>query len=136
MEELRRWPTGFTLFAGIMMITIGILHALWGLAEIVNDKFFVVGPNYTYDVDVSTWGWIQLVVGVIIGLAGFLLLSGATWARGFVVGLAVLSLVLNFMAIPYFPAWAIVIIALDLAAIWALTVHRWDIKEPDRTGER
>jgi hypothetical protein len=129
MEEFRRWPTGFTLFAGIVMITIGILHALWGIAAIVNDKFFAVGPNYTYDVDVSTWGWIHLVVGVIVGLAGFLLLSEATWARGFVVALAVLSLVANFMAIPYFPAWSIVIIALDIAAIWALTVHGWDIKE-------
>jgi hypothetical protein len=132
MDELKRWPVGFTLFAGIIIITVGILHALWGLAAIINDKFFVVGPNYTYDLDVSAWGWIHLIVGVIVGLAGFFLLSGAAWARGFVVGLAVLSLVANFMAIPYFPAWAIVMIALDVLAIWALTVYRWDIKEPDR----
>jgi hypothetical protein len=134
MEELRRWPTGFTLFAGLMLITIGILHALWGLAAITNDKFFEVRPNYAYDMNVSTWGWIHLVVGVLVGLAGFFLLSGAAWARGFVVGLAVLSLVANFMAIPYFPAWSIVMIALDVAVIWTLTVYRWDIKEPDRSG--
>jgi hypothetical protein len=134
MEELRRWPTGFTLFAGLMLITIGILHALWGLAAITNDKFFEVRPNYAYDMNVSTWGWIHLVVAVLVGLAGFFLLSGAAWARGFVVGLAVLSLVANFMAIPYFPAWSIVMIALDIAVIWTLTVYRWDIKEPDRSG--
>jgi hypothetical protein len=128
MERPSGWAVGFTVFAGVMMITIGILHGLWGLAAVINDKFFVVGPNYTYDLDVSAWGWIHLVVGVVVGLAGFALLSGATWARAVATGLAVLSLVANFMAIPYFPVWSIVIIALDVAVIWAVTVHGRDIK--------
>jgi hypothetical protein len=124
MERPSGWAIGFTVFAGVMMITVGMLHALWGLAAIINDKFFVVGPNYTYDLDVSAWGWIHLSVG----LAGFALLSGLTWARGVATGLAVLSLVANFMAIPYFPAWSIVIIALDVTVIWAVTVHGRDIR--------
>jgi hypothetical protein len=128
MERPSGWAIGFTVFAGVMMITVGMLHALWGLAAVINDKFFVVGPNYTYDLDVSAWGWIHLSVGVIVGLAGFALLSGLTWARGVATGLAVLSLVANFMAIPYFPAWSIVIIALDVTVIWAVTVHGRDIR--------
>src|SRR4029453_7221173 len=128
MERPSGWAVGFTVFAGVMMITIGILHGLWGLAAVINDKFFVIGPNYTYDLDVSAWGWIHLVVGVVVGLAGFSLLSGATWARTLATGLAVLSLVANFMAVPYFPVWSIVIIALDVSVIWAVTVHGRDIR--------
>ncbi len=127
MERSSAWAVGFTVFAGVTMITIGILHALWGIAALINDEFFVVGPNYTYAFDVTTWGWIHLGLGVLVALAGFFLFSGSVVARIVAAAVAVLSLVGNFMAIPYFPVWSIVIIALDIAVIWAVTAHGRDI---------
>jgi hypothetical protein len=118
---------GFTIFAGVIMITMGILHALWGLAAIFKDEFFVATRNYLYDVDVTAWGWTHLILGVIVVLAGFGVFSGAVWARTVGVILAVLSAIANFVTIPYFPVWSLVIIALDIFVIWALTVRGRDI---------
>jgi hypothetical protein len=118
---------GFSLFAGVMMIMMGTLHALWGLAAIIEDQFFVATQNYLYNIDVSGWGWVHLIVGVIVVFAGFGVFSGAVWARTVGVTLAVLSAIANFLTIPYFPIWSLVIIALDVFVIWALTVRGRDI---------
>lgn len=121
------WAVGFTVFAGVMLVTIGILHALWGLVALFNDEFFVVGANYTFKFDATVWGWIHLLGGIIAILAGFSVFAGRVWARVVGVAIAVISLIANFASIPYYPVWSIVIIALDLAVIWALTVHGRDI---------
>jgi hypothetical protein len=120
---------GLTVFASIIMIMVGVFHALYGLAAIVKDDFFVVGSEYLYKVDVTTWGWIHLVAGVVVAIAGFALYSGAVWARTIGVILAVISAIANFLTIPYSPFWSILIIALDVFVIWALTVHGRDIVE-------
>jgi hypothetical protein len=121
------WAVGFTVFAGVMMIMMGILHALWGLAAIIEDEFFVATRNYLYNVDVTGWGWVHLIAGAIVILAGFWVFTGAVWARIVGVILAVLSAIANFLTIPYFPVWSLVIIAVDIVAIWALTVRGRDI---------
>ena len=72
---------GFTMFAAIMMILIGAFHALAGLSGIIKDNFYAVTPNYVLKFDVTTWGWIHLIFGIIIVLAGFALFSGAVWAE-------------------------------------------------------
>ena len=117
------WAFGFAAFAGAVMLMIGIFQAFAGLAAIFNDEFFVVGPNYTYDLDVTAWGWIHLILGVVVAFAGISVYSGATWARTVGIVLAILSAVANFFFIPYYPVWAVLIIALDIAVIWALTVY-------------
>ena len=81
------WAVGFTVFAGVMLVTMGILHALWGLVALFNDEFFVVGANYTFKFDATAWGWIHLIAGIIAIFAGVSLFAGRTWAR--VVGVAV-----------------------------------------------
>jgi hypothetical protein len=118
---------GFTVFAGVLMIVMGFLHALWGLAAIIEDQFFVATRNYVYDIDVTGWGWVHLIAGVIVFLAGFGVFSGAVWARTVGVTLAVISAIANFLTIPYFPIWSLVILALDVFVIWALTVRGRDI---------
>jgi hypothetical protein len=120
---------GFTMFAGVLMITIGIWHAIAGFAGIVEDQFYAVTPNYILEFDATTWGWIHLIAGIVVALAGFAVFSGAVWARAVGVILATLSLIANFAFIPFYPVWSIVIIALDVAVIWALTVHGRDIAE-------
>jgi hypothetical protein len=118
---------GFTLFAGVMMIMNGVFSALWGLSAILKDGFFVVAPNYLYDIDVSAWGWIHLILGAVVAMAGFSLASGAVWARSVGVILAALSAIAHFLVIPYYPVWSIIVIAIDVFVIWALTARAHDV---------
>ena len=89
-RQVSGWTVGFVVFAGVMMMLMGVFHALTGLAAIIEDEFFVVGPEYAYEFDATAWGWIHLLGGVVVVLAGFGVLSGATWAR--VVGITLASL--------------------------------------------
>jgi hypothetical protein len=117
------WAVGLAAFAGAVMLLVGIFQAFAGLAAIFEDDFFVVGANYAYDVDVTTWGWIHLILGAIIAFAGISIYTGAVWARSVGILLAVLSAIANFFFIPYYPVWAVLIIALNIAVIWALVQY-------------
>jgi hypothetical protein len=120
---------GFAVFAGVMMIMAGIWHAITGLAGILEDRFYVTTPNYVFEFDSTTWGWVHLILGIVVALAGSAVFSGAVWARTVGVILAALSMVANFAFIPFYPLWSIVIIAVDIGIIWALTAHGRDIVE-------
>jgi hypothetical protein len=109
--------------AGILMMVAGSFGFLEGLAAVVKEQYYVVGPNYIYEFNVTTWGWIHLILGLGLGLAGFFVLRGALWARIVGVGAAALVGVANFMWLPYQPVWSVTIIALCVLIIWALTVH-------------
>ena len=115
------WAIGGVAFAGTIMILIGAFHAISGLAAIIEDDFYVVSRNYTFEIDVTAWGWIHLILGIVVLVAGFSLFSGRSWARVLGISLALLSAVANFFFIPYYPFWSILIIALDVWVIWALT---------------
>ena len=112
---------GAYVFAGIIMITVGCFQAIAGLAAIIEDEFFVVSPNYVFELDATAWGWIHLLLGLLVAFAGFALFAAKTWARVIGVTLAVLSAIANFFFIPFYPFWAILIISLDVWVIWALT---------------
>ena len=120
-ERVSGWTVGFVVFAAVMMMIIGAFQVIAGIAAIFEDDFFVVGPNYLYDVDVSAWGWIHLILGVVIFLAGMGVMAGAAWARVVGITLASLSAIANFFFIPYYPLWSILVIALDVWVIWAVT---------------
>jgi hypothetical protein len=121
------WVTGLAAFAAVVMMIVGFFHGIAGIAALFEDEFFVVTQNYVYDVDVTAWGWIQLALGVVVFFAGWGILTGATWARVVGMTLAVISAVANFFFIPYYPVWAVLIIALDIAIIWALA--NWERDE-------
>jgi hypothetical protein len=118
---------GLTIFAGVMMIMAGGFQALAGLVAIFENEFFVSTRNYIVKFDATSWGWIHLLLGLLVLFAGFAVMSGQTWGRTVGVILAVLSALSNFAFIPYYPFWAITIIALDVFIIWALTAHGRDI---------
>ena len=120
---------GWTIFAATMMILIGIFWAIAGLAGIVNDDFYVVTKEYVFKLDTTTWGWIHLLLGILIGLAGAALFNGAVWARTIGVILAGISGIVAFAWLPIYPVWAVVIIAIAVTVIWALTVHGRDAAE-------
>ena len=128
-EPVSGWTVGFVYFAGAIMILIGTFHAIAGLAAIFEDEFFVVGRNYLYDVDVTAWGWIHLIGGIIVIAAGIGVYSGAAWARTVGVILAGLSAIGSFFYIPYYPVWAVLIIALDVLVILALTAFSREAAE-------
>jgi hypothetical protein len=122
---------GFTVFASVMLLIIGTLQFLAGLTAVLNDDvaFWVTGEeaNYWVTLDTAGWGWVHLVLGVVIFLAGLGVLGGKIWARTVGVAVAAASAVVNFMFIPVYPFWALVIITLNIFVIWALTSRGSDI---------
>lgn len=114
------------VFAATMFLIIGIFQILQGLAAIIKGEFFVTTRNYAFSVDTTAWGWIHLILGIAITVVGWFLFTGASWARGAGIALAVISAVANFFFLPYYPWWALLIIALDVYVIWALTAARFD----------
>lgn len=114
------------VFAGVILAIVGVFQIFQGVVAVFDDGFYVVTRNYTFDLDTTAWGWIHIVVGLLaVGIAAGLL-SGAMWARIAAVTVATLSALVNFLWIPYFPVWAIVIIALDLLIIWGVTQYKPD----------
>ena len=124
------WAVGFILFAAIMMIIVGIWQALQGLIAIFENEFYVATRNYLFEFDATTWGWIHLLVGVLVAIGGWGLLSGRTWARALAITMAVLSAIANFAFIPYYPFWSLLIIALDVFVIWAIAAHGGELRDP------
>lgn len=121
------WAMGYATFAAIVLVIGGVFQAMAGLVGIAEDQFFVVGEKWVFEFDATTWGWIHLVIGVSLVLAGFGIFTGNVLARTVGVVVAGLSAIANFMWLPYYPVWSIVIIALDIAVIWALTAHGRDL---------
>jgi hypothetical protein len=115
------FAVGGVMFAAVLMILIGIFQSISGLTAIVDDDFYVLTQNYTFDLDTTAWGWIHLILGIVVLLAGIALFAGKGWAGIVALVLAVLSAVANFFFIPYYPFWTILEIALAVWVIWALT---------------
>ena len=128
-RETTSWAVGFILFAAIMMLMVGVFQALQGLVAIFENEFYVATRNYLFQFDATTWGWIHLVLGVIVAFAGWGLLSGRTWARAVAITLALLSAIANFLFIPYYPFWALLIITLDVFVIWAVASRGGELRD-------
>ena len=126
-ENRSGMAVGFTFFAAVMMIMIGMFHAIAGLAAIIHDAFYTTPSEYLFNWNPSTWGWIHLIVGIVVLLAGFGLFTGAVWARTVGVIIALISAVVSFAWLPYYPIFALVLIAIAVIIIWALTAHGRDI---------
>ncbi|MBO0850412.1 MAG: hypothetical protein J2P20_13175 [Pseudonocardia sp.] len=121
-----KWASSLTIFAAAMLMIGGVWHALMGLAALFRDKAYVVTTSYTYYLDLTVWGWIFLLVGILAVATGLAVLAGKTWGRYVGIGLISLSMIVGFLFIPYSPLWSSIILVLDLAAIWALAVYQRD----------
>lgn len=126
-KEPSGWAIGWTAFAGITMLMAGGWWMISGLVALFNSEFFVITQNYIFKFDVTTWGWVHLIIGLLVLLAGFGLFSGQVWARTVGVIIAVFMGLASFAWLPYYPVWAIVYIVASVAIIWALTAHGRDI---------
>ena len=111
---------GISTFAGVLLTLVSIWQMVQGIAAIANDTVFVRGLSYTWEFDVTAWGWIHLVLGLIGLGTGIGILMGQAWGRILGIFIAGLSTVSNFMFMPYYPFWSLTVIALDVVIIWAL----------------
>ncbi|MYY03036.1 MULTISPECIES: hypothetical protein [unclassified Streptomyces] len=111
---------GWTAFAAVLMIFGGAMAVLQGISAIAKDDVFVATRDYVFQFNLAGWGWIHLILGIVIVLAGFALFTGALWARVVGVVLAGLGALANFAWLPHYPLWSIVLIAIDVFIIWAL----------------
>ncbi len=121
--ESSGWAVGLVLFAAILMVIGGVFHFIEGLAAVIDDSFYVVARGYAFNLDVTTWGWIHLITGIIVAGAGLALFSGAVWARIIAVLVAFISAIINFVYIPYYPVWSLIMLTVDAGIIWALIAH-------------
>ena len=130
------WARGGVVLAGTLMLIIGAYQIFLGITALVNNQFIVSTPNYYYTVDTTAWGWIHLGVGAIVALAGLFLFTGSTIAK--IVGIALVSIsaLANFFLIPYYPLWSLLLIALDIFAIWAIASVRTDYGADAMVDER
>ena len=123
-EERAGVGAGWVLFAAVVMIVGGFFAFFEGLAALLRSgRFYHTVANYPYGGNVTTWGWIVLILGIIVLLAGFYVMTGALWARIVGITLASLSALANFFFIPFYPFWSLTVITLDIFVIWALAAH-------------
>ncbi|MER6347232.1 DUF7144 family membrane protein [Streptomyces sp. NPDC001595] len=120
------WATGLMVFGATLLTIAGILDILRGIMAIAEDDVFVSTADYVFQFDLTGWGWIHLALGVIAVVIGFGMFQGATWARIGGVAVAGLIIVANFLSLPYYPVWSVVMIAMSAFIIWALCVARSD----------
>jgi len=123
------FAVGGSIGAAIILVTVGIVQIFQGIAAVAENEMFIVGIEYVYKFDLTTWGWIHIVFGVVVLLVGLALFTGATWARVFAIVIASLSIIANFLWLPYYPWWSVLIIALDIVVIWA--VSAWNVDSPE-----
>lgn len=119
-KEVSPAAYGVSVFAGVVLATLSSFQFLEGLAAVLKDDLFVKGAAYAYQLDVTAWGWIHLILGLIGIAVGIGILTGQVWA--FLGGLifAFVSALTQFMFLPYYPFWAVLVIGLDVLVIWAL----------------
>jgi hypothetical protein len=125
-------PTGWVgwgYFAGFMMMMLGVFEGIAGLAAIFKDNFYVATENSLLVFNYTAWGWISLVLGILLLMAGLELLRGAMWARVLAIFLAGLSLIANMSFVEAYPIWSITMMVVDVLVIYALTVHGAELRE-------
>ncbi|MCX2732430.1 hypothetical protein OOZ19_19495 [Saccharopolyspora sp. NFXS83] len=118
-----RREDGLAVFAGIVMVLIGVFHAGVATATLFQESFAVVLNSYVFSYDVTVWGWVHLALGAVAAVAGTVLLAGLPGTRASAMIVVVLSALAAFLFIPYQPLWSLLIVAVDVAVIWALAVH-------------
>jgi hypothetical protein len=121
--------TGWVVFAAVMMVMVGTFQVIEGLVALFDDGFYAVSPDgLIVSVDYNVWGWIHLLVGLVLMAAGFGVMAGNVVARAVGVVIALISAVLNLAFIAAYPLWSTIVIAIDVVVIYALTAHGREVR--------
>jgi hypothetical protein len=113
---------GLVLFASILLAVIGCFNLIYGIAAIANSHVFTANAHYVF-ANLRTWGWITLIVGILLLLAAAGVMAGNQLARWFAVALLGLNAIDQMFFIPAYPFWSLTIIAVDVAALWGLCAY-------------
>jgi len=124
------WMNGYTVFAVAVLLVLGLWQFLAGLTAVVRDGLYVAPPGYTFAFSLAGWGWAVLLLGVLSAGTGAVVLLGRGWGDPAAIVLACLSIIVNFLLVPFYPIWSLVIIALDVTLIWALTTPGRHVTSP------
>jgi hypothetical protein len=131
----RPMASGGMLFAATIMVLSGLFQFFMGIAAIAKDQIFVASQNYVFKFDTTAWGWIHLIIGIVVAVTGFFVFTAAPWSRYLGILLVTIQALGSFMFLPYYPFWALTILALDIFIIWALAAgpstgqRRWSSEE-------
>jgi hypothetical protein len=118
-----REQSGWEIFTGVLLIIIGSLDALWGLAAILNNDIVIVGGHGAILANITTWGWVHLILGSLIALTGVGLFAGSNGARLAALLFVTVNAILQIVWFPAAPLWAFLIIILDVVIIYQLTAR-------------
>ncbi|UXY25718.1 DUF7144 family membrane protein [Streptomyces sp. HUAS TT20] len=118
------WAAGLMMFAAVMLMITGVLGICRGIMAILKDDVFLVTPSYVFRYDMTGWGWIHLFLGAIAVVIGLGLFQATFWARMGGIAIAALIVIANFLSLPYYPVWSILMIAISGFIIWALCVAK------------
>ena len=120
---------GWIGFAGVIMMMLGTFHAIQGLVALFNDEYYLVSSSgLVLSLDYTAWGWVHLIAGAVLVGAGLGVFGGQVWARAVGVTVAVISAIVNVAFLAAYPIWSLMMIALDVVLILALTVHGSEVK--------
>ncbi|MGW7369317.1 DUF7144 family membrane protein [Streptomyces sp. NPDC054841] len=114
------WAAGGVLFAGVLMMVTGVISIFEGIAGIARDEVYTRIAGYVFAWDLTAWGWVHLILGIIVAVTGLGILKNMQWSRYAGVFLASLNIVVQFLFLPYQPVWAIFSMAISVFIIWAL----------------
>jgi len=122
-----RRPTlwvGWIAFAGFMLVMTGLFNLMSGLTAVFTDEVYVGGPRVgTLVLDVTGWGWVHVILGLVLLATGVALMMGQWWARSAAIGFVALNLLTQMALLPAYPFWALLTITVDILVVWAITVH-------------
>ncbi len=128
----RRQPTGWVglvVFAGVMLLMLGSFQAVEGVIALFRDEFYLTTKSgLVVPVDFDTYGWTHLLLGLIAVCTGLGILAGQMWARVVGIIIACLSALVNLAFLPAYPIWSVIVIAMDVLIIYALTAHGREVK--------
>ncbi|MFI6935534.1 hypothetical protein [Streptomyces sp. NPDC050287] len=122
----QEWASGMTAFAAVMLFLVGLLNIFRGIMAIAEDDIFLTTRNYVFEWDLTGWGWIHLVLGALAVIVSIGLLKVSVLARAAGVVIAGLVIIANFLSLPYYPVWSVVMITISGFIIWALCVVKRD----------
>lgn len=128
--EVSGW-TGWIGFAAAMLLLSGVFHVFEGLTALFNDKMYVVGPSALWIFDITQWGWVHILGGILVILAAASLIKGGGYGRTIAVIVALISASLNMAFVPVYPVWSVLVIAVDVLVIYAVIVHGGELKIRD-----
>jgi hypothetical protein len=120
---------GWVIFAGVLAVITGVFNIIQGLVALFDDQYFVVAQGDLLLLDFTAWGWIHLLVGVILVLVGLGIMRGSPWALVAGVVVAGVNAIVQLGFLAAYPVWSILIIALDVVVIYALIVHGRDLAD-------